>query len=490
MNDMFRNPVKRPLRPHQVKAIDMLRQSLAKGNKRVVLQAATGFGKTLTAATIIERALAKGKRVMFTVPRVSLVNQSLKEFQQEGISDIGVIQSDHPMKNENAMLQIASVQTLGRRDKPLNLGLVIVDEAHETYQEVYNLMALWPDVPFVGLSATPWAVGMGKHWQDLVQAISLQELIDLGYLSKFKVLAPDVPDLSRVKVSKGEFSEAELEEIMGGGKLVASVLETWLDKGEDRPTFCFGVNRAHAKALCQSFNAAGVSAGYCDAYTDKVEMMLLERQFRAGDIRVMCSVIKMTTGIDWPVSCIIDAAPTRSEMRHVQKIGRGLRVNKGTEDLIVLDHAGNTLRLGLVTDIHHETLDMGDKKAKRDAKPKAEKLPKQCANCGAVQSAKVCEFCGHEVKGIRDIETVDGHLTEVTGKVKLPSMEEKQAAYSGLIYIAREKGYSDGWAYHKYKEKFNVAPANTMAKSAVMPSQDLRNWVKSRQIAYAKARGK
>ena len=74
MLDMFHRPAPRQLRDHQAKAIEMLRSSLARKNHRVVLQAATGFGKTLTAAKIIEMALAKGKRVLFTVPRLSLVD--------------------------------------------------------------------------------------------------------------------------------------------------------------------------------------------------------------------------------------------------------------------------------------------------------------------------------------------------------------------------------------------------------------------------------
>jgi DNA repair protein RadD len=102
---------------------------------------------------------------------------------------------------------------------------------------------------------------------------------------------------------------------------------------------------------------AGIAAGYCDAWTDCVERRMLERQFRSGEIKVVCSVRTLTTGIDWPVSCIIDAAPTKSEILHVQKTGRGLRINPGTEDLLVLDHAGNSLRLGLVTDIGHDCLD-------------------------------------------------------------------------------------------------------------------------------------
>ena len=70
----------RPLRPHQQRALDDLRLSLARGHRRPMLQAPTGFGKTLAAAHIIQRALDKGKRVAFTVPALSLIDQTVAAF--------------------------------------------------------------------------------------------------------------------------------------------------------------------------------------------------------------------------------------------------------------------------------------------------------------------------------------------------------------------------------------------------------------------------
>jgi superfamily II DNA or RNA helicase len=91
-------PARRELRPHQIEAINGLRQSFGKGLKRVILQAPTGFGKTLTTAKIIESALAKGKRVMFTVPRVALIDQAVSEFEREGVS---AHRSDPGIASEN-----------------------------------------------------------------------------------------------------------------------------------------------------------------------------------------------------------------------------------------------------------------------------------------------------------------------------------------------------------------------------------------------------
>lgn len=474
---------KKELRPHQSNAIAMLRSSLARGNRRVVVQGPTGVGKTLIAAKIIEGALDKGNRVIFTAPAVSLIDQTVGAFEAEGISGIGVMQASHPRTNPLARVQVASVQTLARRDIP-PAALVIVDECHIRAEVIEKLMAERPDVFFVGLSATPWAKGMARWWQDLVVPVTIRELIDAGYLSQFRVFAPDVPDMSGVKTVAGDYHEGQTATLMQGATITASVVETWLERGENRPTLLFGVNRAHARQLFEAFERAGVAAAYCDAYTDVVERQLIERRFRAGEVKVACSVRTLTTGIDWPVSCIVDAAPTKSEMLHVQKIGRGLRINPGTEDLVVLDHAGNSLRLGLVTEIGHDALD-DTEHGPQKARAKAERLPKECVSCGVLHTGLTCPSCGHVRKPVAGVETVDGELIEITGKPKGLTREEKQAWWSGLLTIAAKRGRTRGWAAHTYLEKTGVWPKG-LADWPGEPSPEMWNFVKFKDIRWAK----
>ncbi|MFQ6755326.1 helicase-related protein [Cereibacter sphaeroides] len=272
---------------------------------------------------------------------------------------------------------------------------------------------------------------------------------------------------------------------MGDAKLVGNVVQTWLARGEDRPTLCFAVNRAHAAQLQAQFERHGVAAAYVDGATDAIERQRLNRLFRDGCIKVICSVRTMTTGVDLPVSCIIDAAPTRSEMLHVQKIGRGLRVNPGTEDCLILDHAGNSLRLGLVTDIHHDRLDATEKGAKQERKPKAEKLPKPCSQCGAVHASKVCPGCGHERHPVANVEAKGGELVQVTGKKRPPTMAEKQRFWSMALHLDRDRGRQGNLAKALYKGKFGVWPRGLQDREQ-QPDVAFLNYEKSRRIAYAK----
>lgn len=494
MRDLFDSPqdagTSKPktLRTHQIEAIDLLRQSLASGKKRVVIQGPTGFGKTLTAAKIIEGALAKGNTVIFTAPAISLIDQTVAAFENEGISDIGVMQANHPRTDPSQPVQVCSVQTLARRQVP-HAAVVIVDECHMQFAVIDRLMHERDDVVFIGLSATPWAKGMGRRWQDLVIPTTIGELIDQGFLSRFRAYAPDVPDLSNVRTRNGDYVEEDLEKIMVGEALMGNVIETWLQRGENRPTLLFGVNRAHAKALQSAFERAGVAAGYCDAYTDTVERARLKRQFEEGEISVVCSVRTLIIGVDWPVSCIIDAAPTKSEMLHVQKIGRGLRVNPGTEDLLILDHAGNSLRLGLVTDIHHDRLNKG-KPNKRDAsRGGAEKLPQSCSQCETLHTGLQCPACGHMRYPVDKVKIVEGDLVEVAHKQRATPIEDRQRFFGMCIWLSRERGYDAGWAAHKYRERFGVWPRR-MNRTPITPDRAFLNWEMSRRIAWAKRQAK
>jgi DNA repair protein RadD len=489
MLDLLTSVSPRELRHDQRQAIEALRLSLGKGNKRVVLQAPTGFGKTVVMAKMILSALAKDRNVLVMVPRLSLVDQTITTLEEEGISQIGVLQGHHPRADLFASALVATPQTLSRRILPDHFGLVLVDECHEAHAIVSQLMQRWPQVPFIGFSATPWAKGMGRIWQDLRVAATTRNMIEKGLLSRFRAYAPDEPDLTGVRTVAGDFEEAALGRVMCQRNLVGSVVDTWLEKGEDRPTLCFAVNRAHARSLMERFLSVGVAAAYCDAKTDIIERELIRRRFEAGEIRIVCSVRTLTTGLDWGVSGIIDAAPTKSEILHVQKIGRGLRIKPGTEDLLILDHAGNSTRLGLVSQIHRDRLDDGTK-WKTSSSPRREPLPKPCLVCHVLHVGALCPACGHVRQVRSSIVEVPGELVEVTGtQAEEPSHEQLQLWFSGLLWLAGEEGHKPGWAYHVFRDKFGHWP-NGLDHPPQPPTTEIRNYAKSRLIAHAKRKQK
>lgn len=478
----------RELRPIQNFAIDLVRNSLLTGHKRPMLQCPTGFGKTVLASAIVLGALSKGKRVIFCVPAISLIDQTVKSFWADGIRDIGVIQGNHELTDYSKPVQIASIQTLARRRLP-HADLVVVDEAHRWFKFYEDWMAQWGLIPFIGLSATPWTKGLAKHYDDLIVAATTEDLIEDGYLSKFKVYAPNSPDLSKVRTVAGDYHEGDLADVMDQPPLIADVVQSWLKHGENRPTLCFAVDRAHAKHLAERFEAAGVSTAYIDAYTEMDERNEIAKLFHAGSVKVVCNVGCLTTGIDWDVRCIVLARPTKSEILFTQIIGRGLRTADGKENCLILDHTNTHEKLGFVTDIKHSTLDDGKpKKSSGGDKEKQEKLPKKCGKCSLIKPVgiHICPQCGFAPEKQTDITEAAGELTEMRGKKKA-SQAAKQDFYSGLITYARQKGRADGWVAHTYKEYFGVWPRG-LSRNAGEISSECRGFIQHKNIKFAKGR--
>jgi superfamily II DNA or RNA helicase len=482
------------LRPYQASAIIRVRDAYADGARRIMLQAATGAGKTKIASTIIRGICDVGRPVLFVVPAIELVDQTITKFFAEGVRDMGVIQANHMMTDRSRPVQIASVQTLMRRELP-PADLVFIDEGHRWFRfySQWMLEPTWADVPFIGLSATPWTKGLGAYYDSLVIAASTQNLIGADYLSDFRVFAPAHPDLKGVRTVAGDYHEGDLGTAMDKQLLVADIVETWLKHGVGRPTLCFAVNRLHAQHIAERFAEHGVRAGYVDCYSLPTERADIRRKFYSGEYQVVCNVGVLTIGVDWDVRCIVLARPTKSEMLYVQMIGRGLRTAEGKDHCLILDHSDTTLRLGFVTEIHHDELDDGRMREyhKRDRI----KLPKECPRCALLRppSTPQCPNCGFIATPVNKIVHADGDLHELT-RAKVPIIdpaakaERQRRVYAELRYIEQERGYKSGWAWHKFNERFGECPARNLAPPVPRPpSDETRRWVKSRQIAWAKS---
>jgi DNA repair protein RadD len=481
------------LRPHQTRLLDQLDTAIGEGCKRIVAQAPTGFGKTIVAAHRLRLLQDAGKRAIFTVPALSLIDQSVEKLYAEGIKDVGVIQANHLMTDYARPIQVASIQTLQRREVP-DADEIIIDEVHRWYKFYPKLLGdpRFAAVPIIGLTATPWTKGLGKHFERLIVGATTQQLINDNYLSPFRAFAPTSPDLTGVRTVAGDFHEGDLSAAMNKTMLVADVVTTWLERAAGRPTLCFAVDRAHAKSLQQKFLQEDIPAEYIDCYTEVPERRIIAKRFHAGDVKVVCNVGCLTTGIDWDVRCIILARPTKSEILFVQMIGRGLRTADGKADCLILDHSDNHIRLGFVTDIHHSKLDDGKQRLQARAE-RNEPLPKECVKCQFLKPPKTlqCPCCGFVPVPQPKVVHCGGELIELTSRntVRSVSTEQQQSFYAELRRIQETRGYKSGWAAHKFKEKFgHFPPFAWNNQPTALPSPATFRWVQSRNIAWAKSR--
>jgi superfamily II DNA or RNA helicase len=472
--------------------------SFGQGKKRPMLYAPVAFGKTVVAAHIVTSALNKGKKVMFVAPYTALINQTARSFMAQGIPKPGVMQADHPWTNPGKRLQIASVQTLSRRAIP-DVDLIIVDEAHLQYEVICKLMKD-TNVPVIGLSGSPFSKGLGKYYDNLIHTSSMRQLIDDGFLSDYVAYSHDTPDLTGIKTVAGDYHEGQLGKRMSDPKLVGCVIDTWLKHGENRPTICFAVNVAHAEFIGAELDRVNISNVVITGRTPMEEREVYFTQFKKGNIKILVNVGTLVAGFDSDVRCIVDAAPTKSNIRHVQKLGRGLRVAEGKDHLIILDHAGNLISLGFPDDIEIDRLDSGDKKEaaelkEKQEKKKKEKEPKECQKCKHLKKAgeHECSNCGFVPKFVENVEVEEGELKAIKTTNKY-TKDDKQRIFAELKGYQRErmlagKSLTDGWVANTYKDMVGVWPKG-LRDIPAQPSEQVRGFIKHKAIAWARSKNK
>ena len=225
------------LRPDQGRLLTQIKQGVASGKRRIMVQAATSFGKTVVASAITNGALAKGNKVTFTVPGIGLLEQTAQRFWRAGIHHSGIIQADHPGADPSAPVQIASIHTLMRRKNLPEASVVMIDEGHIWYKFYERWMAMpeWKDVPFIFWSATPWTKGLGKHMDHFIVGSTLKEMISAGLASDFDAYVPKnkiMPDLSKIELvvdprtGEKDYNQGQLSKIMRDPVIVGNCVKS------------------------------------------------------------------------------------------------------------------------------------------------------------------------------------------------------------------------------------------------------------------------
>jgi len=315
------------LRPYQTNILNQLRRDW-KQYRTHLIQLPTGGGKTLVAGTITKGFHDRGMRVLFTVPRTALINQTVKAFKNLGIDSIGVAQADHEMTNPDMLIQIGTVQTLARRGY-VDYDCLIVDESHIRDKKLLEFIRD-TNIKVIGLTATPYAPWLGHIYENFIKQVTMKQLMDDGYLTQYEFYAPTKPDLTGVKTTHSmqygsDYAENEIAAIMGDAKIAGDIIETWLKLGEGRPTIAFCCNVLHANFLTLEFRKVGINAEVMVGSTPKEERQRIFKGFEDGIIQIICSVDVLCEGFDSDVRCVIYAKPTKSEMRWVQSCGRACR---------------------------------------------------------------------------------------------------------------------------------------------------------------------
>lgn len=490
------------LYPFQVEAVEGLRANFRSGSVNQILCAPTGAGKTVIGTFFLKEVQRRGKKALFIVDRLSLIEQTSAVLDRYGI-DHGIIQGSHPRSRPHCKIQIATSQTLARRSGHWlkewlqDVDLYLVDEAHSQYAYVLGLLGE-KRTRAVGLTATPFTKGLGKYYESVVSVTTTNQLIETGFLSPYKVFAASEPDLTGVKVSRdGEWDSTEAAE--RSMPIIGDCVAEYLKHAHGKKFICFGVNVAHCTEIQRQFTSAGIPCGLYTYQDGDDERSAAVEEFRKPDsfLRGLISVSALAKGFDvQDVECVIIARPLRKSLsEHIQMIGRGLRKDPDNPSKVccVLDHAGNVCRFWTETSEFFETgavkLDDGTRKPK-EKREASEKAPRKCPSCHHVHKPSLfCPACGFVYERRSEVVHVAGELSE-SKKARSVTLAEKQDFYSQLLGYARHYGKpkAEGWAAYRYRDRFGCWPPNGFHRESKSTSIEVQRWIQQRNIAYGKSK--
>jgi len=460
------------LRPYQKHAIDVLRARWSEGIRRPMLVLPTSAGKT-----VIFAALIRGASVpcLFAAHRKELIDQAYNKLRAQGLSHIGVMRGADDRYDPSATIQVASIQTLARRDKP-KAGIIFIDECHRGASDSYreHIFDAYPDAFIIGLTATPTRLDnrpLGDLFQTMDVIVTYAELIKKEWLLEPTCFGWEPPDLSQVPMSGSDWQEGPLEHVMNESKLVGDIVDHWkrlavLPDGTYRRTFAFATGIAHSKSIVERFRAEYFRAEHLDGETPEPIRDATLEALAAGELDIVSNCNILLEGVDIPqVKCVIHARPTQSIVLWRQSTGRMTRPWCFECDAaecratpkhprvapLLLDHAGNYDRHGAPTE------DIRWQLKTRHTRISGSAPEKRCPACGlyCLAGRYTCPHCGHEF----DMSRASAPKSEGDGQLALkdPALV-RRAFYDKMVSVARARGFKPGWPGIRFKERYGEWP--------------------------------
>ena len=366
------------LRYYQEEAHIALEQDIQDGVKSMLLQMATGTGKTYTTTSFIQNK--NFKNVLWLTHKEELIDQSAlslilsctedslhleiealyKRFDKSFVELMKFIDKSTPMsmsmdKHCNSIkwiednvglikqkinqtdkkFVVASIQTAARRLELLSntsWDAIIIDEAHLALSKTWvSVCQATPHDLLIGLTATPErtdGLAMDNLFSKISYVYDLRQGISDGFLCQIEAVRVKTQiDLNSVRTTAGELNSKDLS-IVDCAERNNLICDEWLDRAGHRKTLVFCVNIQHAVNLTQVMKNRGIRADII--VSDKEicpDRRGAIRGLIEGDTEILVNVDILTTGFDHPMlGCIVVARPTKSKNLYIQMVGRGTRL--------------------------------------------------------------------------------------------------------------------------------------------------------------------
>lgn len=439
-------------RKYQYSLVNKAAKLIGENWKRILIQLATGGGKTVTFAYFLSRYLKAYpyQSIIILVHREELQIQTYKTLAAFGIYNV----------------KVEMIETFVNRAKRQyeHFDVIIVDECH--IGNHFKMFDYYNNSTIIGFTATPLSsnrkIPLNSLFQKIIVGISITELIALNKLKSdeglvpCKLYAPSTTlDVKSIKKTGGEYNMGDQGRELSKPKLVKAVLENYEKLVPGQKGIIFNSTIDHSYLVMDLFLSAGYPCRHLDGTTPKEERKETITWFKKTEGAILCNVGVATTGFDEPTVqfCMINRL-TMSLVLWLQMQGRAARpcVEIGKKFFTTIDLCGSWKIHGRWQD-DRDWLEIFE----NPPKPGDGVAPvKFCPNCEAIlpMSVQKCHECGH---------LMPRETTFSDGKVDIVLIED-------LLDKAESQGRKPAWALYEAARK---------VKSPVDFEKKIREWHKS-----------
>lgn len=362
------------LRPYQAEAVEASENWIRRSRDPFLVDAATGAGKSHIIAEIARRIHElSGKRILCLAPSAELVKQNRAKYLATGnpcsifSASAGAKELRHPVVF-GTPLTVKNKISRFKQSGDRGYAMVVVDECHGITPTVQDIIAQMreanPNLRVMGLTATPYRLGSGyifAEWPDgtyngqdnardpyfakCVYQVHAHDLIAEKYLTSPVIGAINAEgyDTSALEVNaRGQFDADAVDRAYHGqGRKTAAIVADVVAQSQGRQgVMFFAATVRHAQEIIESLPPH--MSALVTGETKKSDRERILARFLAREVKYLVNVSVLTTGFDAPhVDVIAMLRKTESVGLLQQIIGRGLRLNDGKADCLVLDYTTN-----------------------------------------------------------------------------------------------------------------------------------------------------
>ena len=332
----------------------------------------TGTGKTRLFTSLIRdislSSLQKNRRkgILIIAHRTELIEQINDSLNKYRIPHGIIAGAFKDRRNLLLPVQVASIQTITHPSNKMlanafHADFIIIDEAHHATAHSYTkLWDYYPNSKKLGVTATPWRMdgrGFKGYFDTLIPSMAIKEFLRKGWLAPYKYYSVSVASKIRREIESiqefgidGDYKICALEQIVDTGRIRAQLLDSYFEFAKGKKGIIYSISRKHSKHICSQFLDAGIKIADIDSETPAHLRKKLVQDFKNGDLDIIVNVDIFSEGFDCPnLEFVQLARPTRSLVKYIQQVGRGLRRN-GDKQCLILDNVGMYERFGLPDD--------------------------------------------------------------------------------------------------------------------------------------------